>query len=94
MSGRSIDATNHALVQLGQRWASGEIDAETYLAQSFRLVSALEGLQRDDDLPSEQQTHPGLPPVNDRPTAGRRWLWLLPVLFALIFLGLLALLLS
>ena len=93
MSGRSIEATNSALLQLGQRWVSGEIDAEVYLAQSFRLVSALEGLERDDDLPSEQQTHPGLPPVTGKPAVARRWLWLLPVILALAFLGLLAFLL-
>lgn len=85
MTARSIQATNDALRQLGERWASGEIDADAYLAQMYRLISAAEGVEADDDPASEQQTHPGLPAVGQRKNAPR-WLWALPVLFSLMFL--------
>ena len=82
---RSVADTNAALKSLGDRWAAGEIDAEAYLAQSYRLISAIEGGMVDDSLASEQRTHPQLPIIEDSKSLPR-WLWLVPVLLALGFL--------
>lgn len=93
MKGRSIEATNAALRQLGDRWSGGEIGSEEYLAQMYRLIATAEG-QEVDDTPSEQQTHPGLAPISESPGSQPRWLWVLPVVIALVFLAGLAWLLA
>ncbi len=76
-----LETLNEALLDLGRRRASGELDADSYRTECYHLLARLE----DNGLAEQRHA---------RPTAGipRRkgvslWFWLVPIFLALIFLG-------
>jgi len=91
----AIEQTNEALRELGIKRAGGQLDASGYRRECGRILRELEL----DPLAESLATHPGRPAVDAQlpENAGNRaknWLlWLFPVLIAVVFLVLLALIL-
>lgn len=76
-----LETLNQALLELGQRRARGELDADSYRAQCYHLLADLDDNGRGE--PRDASPSVGIP----RRTGVSPWFWLIPILLALVFLG-------
>lgn len=79
----TLDAVNHALKDLGDRFMAGEVTRADYRRLRRQLVAEASG----DNPPADDGPPTGRHPPIKTQTDTRLWFWMVPLLLALLGLG-------